>query len=371
MNDQGVRMQLMIGPMVPVPIPAALVAAVESAEVTHRLGERSGFQITLRAPYADLLGPLFTVFNRLILVAVFGAQARVLIDGFITNQSHQPGDEPGSATLTLTGEDLSLVMDREQRPDQHPGQADAVIAVKLILRYAMYGLLPAVVPPAFSLSPSPTGRTPTQTDSDLKHLRELARRHAFVFQIIPGPAVLTNTAYWGPPVRLPTPQPAISTNLGAFTNVDSINFQHDSLATRTVSGPVQDADTGMIQTVFAAQSNRPPLASLPDWLTHDLLVRHEHITYHGPSAAEAQERAKATFLNSQDTALTATGELDTPRYGHILEVGRLVGVRGAGILYDGLYLVRAVTHSLRRGSYKQRFTLGREGLGTTTSVVRP
>jgi hypothetical protein len=75
--------------------------------------------------------------------------------------------------------------------------------------------------------------------------------------------------------------------------------------------------------------------------------------------------------SSMDSVLTASGELDTVRYGALLQPRSLVGVSGAGLLYDGFYYVRSVTHSLSRGSYRQRFTLGREGLGTTTPVVRP
>jgi hypothetical protein len=48
----------------------------------------------------------------------------------------------------------------------------------------------------------------------------------------------------------------------------------------------------------------------------------------------------------------------------------LVGVRGAGFSYDGSYLVKNVTHTIRGGSYKQSFSMTREGVGTTTPRVR-
>jgi hypothetical protein len=47
----------------------------------------------------------------------------------------------------------------------------------------------------------------------------------------------------------------------------------------------------------------------------------------------------------------------------------LVGVRGAGLAYDGLYYVNSVTHNLKRGSYKQNFALSRDGLISPTPVV--
>ena len=71
-----------------------------------------------------------------------------------------------------------------------------------------------------------------------------------------------------------------------------------------------------------------------------------------------------------DEVVTASGELDAVRYGEILTPRSLIGLRGAGLLHDGLYYVKQVTHNISRGSYKQRFTLAREGLGATIQAVR-
>jgi hypothetical protein len=49
----------------------------------------------------------------------------------------------------------------------------------------------------------------------------------------------------------------------------------------------------------------------------------------------------------------------------------LVGVRGAGLMHDGLYYVSQVTHRITPDSYKQQFTLTREGFGTTVPEVLP
>ena len=58
------------------------------------------------------------------------------------------------------------------------------------------------------------------------------------------------------------------------------------------------------------------------------------------------------------------------RYGRVLRSRRLVGVRGAGTAFDGLYFVKQVTHKLEAGgSYQQDFTLTRNGLVSTVPVV--
>jgi hypothetical protein len=63
------------------------------------------------------------------------------------------------------------------------------------------------------------------------------------------------------------------------------------------------------------------------------------------------------------------GELDASRYGGILRPRGLVGLRGAGWSHDGLWYVRRVEHELARGRYRQKFTLAREGYGSTVPVV--
>ena len=67
--------------------------------------------------------------------------------------------------------------------------------------------------------------------------------------------------------------------------------------------------------------------------------------------------------------VTGTGTLDVLRYGRVLRARQLVGVRGSGPAFDGLYYVESVTHNIKRGEYKQNFTLGRNGLLSTVSSV--
>ena len=70
-------------------------------------------------------------------------------------------------------------------------------------------------------------------------------------------------------------------------------------------------------------------------------------------------------------AVTCEGSLDVTRYGGVLSARKLVGVRGAGYCFDGLYYVKSVTHKIKRGEYKQSFTLTRNGLVSTVSTVSP
>jgi hypothetical protein len=68
-------------------------------------------------------------------------------------------------------------------------------------------------------------------------------------------------------------------------------------------------------------------------------------------------------------AVVGSGTLNVSRYGRILKARQLVGVRGAGPAFDGLYYVKSVTHAIKRGDYKQNFEVARNGLLSTVPRV--
>jgi hypothetical protein len=78
--------------------------------------------------------------------------------------------------------------------------------------------------------------------------------------------------------------------------------------------------------------------------------------------------ALGKLLTASD-AITASGQLDVLRYGQIFKVRQRAGVRGGSQYYDGLYYVKSVTHNIKRGEYKQSFTLARGGVGSSVSTV--
>ena len=67
--------------------------------------------------------------------------------------------------------------------------------------------------------------------------------------------------------------------------------------------------------------------------------------------------------------VTCEGSLDVTRYRNVLQARQLVGVRGSGPAFDGLYYVKSVTHNIKRGEYKQSFSLARNGLISTLPRV--
>ena len=378
----GVNLSLLIGPTVPLPATPDIAEALQSASVTQNDEGRSGFQIVLQVgragptdllDYRLLLNPLLRPFNRVILTALFGAIPRVLIDGLITNQQFSPGTEPGTATLTLTGEDVSVAMDMEKKRAEWPAMSEMVIANVIIGSYAQYGLVPMVMPPPTIDQPLPIERTPVQQGTDLDYLKSMAQRFGFVFYVESGPVPGVNTAYWGPPNRTGLPQRALTVNQCPEMNVDSINFTYNGMAPTIVDDVVQDKLTNSSMPVMTFASLRlPPLAAMPALPFQLPNVRTSLLDQSsGLSIIEAYARAQGVTDKSVDSVVTAQGELDALRYGDVLTPRGIVGLRGAGFTFDGLYYVKSVSHSISRGKFKQRFNLSREGTGAITPVVIP
>jgi hypothetical protein len=373
----GVRLTLLIGPTVALPAPPPVIEAVREVEVTHRDDAQSGFSITFNVgrsglsallDYALLANPLLKPFNRVIVMVTFGAMPYVLMDGIIATQELAEGQQPGTSTLTIKGEDVSVMMDREERSAEHPAQTEALIALKLIANYAQYGLIPIVVPPLAFDVPIPMERIPVQQGTDLDYLRTLADRHGYVFYVRPGPSPFTNFAYWGPPRRIGVPQRAITVNMGPETNAKLAEARKDGLGPTMVEGHVQDRSTNQKIPVRTFGSLQPPLASLPSWLVDMANLRRKQLRASGVNAVQGLAQAQGAAEQTMD-AVKLEGELDAGSYGGVLQARELVGVRGAGFTYDGFYYVKRVTHKISLGKYTQRFELVREGLGSTTPLV--
>ena len=375
----GVHLTLMIGPTVPIPAPLPYMEALEEVKVTHSDSGRSGFQITFKQGRVGIQGlldyplltlPLLRSFNRVIVLVTFGVMPQVLMDGIITRVEVAPANEPGQAKVTVTGEDVSLMMDLHEQSAEYPAQDETVIATRIILSYAQYGLIPMVIPPVAIDPPLPIERTPVQQGTDLDQLERMARRFGYVFYVIPGPAPFTNTAYWGPPQRVGVPQSALTANMGAQTNASFGAFQTNALGPQTVQGSVQDRLTNTSIPVMTVAPLRIPLAAEPLGLVSQPNTRTQQFRESGVNVIEAYGRAQGATDAAAD-AVTVDGELDAATYGSFLQARALVGVRGVGYQHDGFWYVKKVTHELKPGSYKQSFTLSRDGHGSLTPVVVP
>jgi hypothetical protein len=122
MIDGGIHLSLMIGPGLPLPAPAEVIESLDSVQVTSS-GQTSGFQLSFKVGKSSSLlnemlpaGYFDPIITRVIIIATVNGQPSVLMDGVITRQEISPSNEVGKSTFTVTGEDLSRLMDLVEMP---------------------------------------------------------------------------------------------------------------------------------------------------------------------------------------------------------------------------------------------------------------
>ncbi|MCI5211014.1 MAG: hypothetical protein D3910_20010, partial [Candidatus Electrothrix sp. ATG2] len=297
----------------------------------------------------------------------------VIMDGVITNHQVEPGSDSGQSKLVITGEDISKLMDLEDFSGiPFPVMPAEGRVSLLLLKYAVLGIIPLVVPSILLDVPLPTGNIPSQQGTDLAYIKALAERVGYVFYVEPGPAPGVNTAYWGPQIKIGIPQPALNADMDAHTNVESLTFQFDNQKNKIPTVYIYNELTKAIIPIPIPPITplNPPLGLIPPLPTSlgDLKPVSSNLSKLSTPQAIMIGVAKASQWAE---AVTGRGSLDVLRYGHILKARQLVGVRGVGTAYEGLYYVTSVTHNIKRGEYKQSFELSRNGLISTVPKVMP
>ncbi len=371
MLDLGTRLQLLVGKHVPLPASSEVVDALRSAEIRVSDEGRDGFQITFSIGRDTLLGSrlltlgLLEPMTRVIVMVIHEGRPHVLMDGLVTDHQVTASNQPGGSQLHVTGVDIGLQLDLEEKSRTWPNQADFMIVTQILAEYAQYGIVPQVTPTADY--PIEMLRIPSQHGTDLEYILHLARRNGFSFhlELTPAPGVIR--AYWGPAPRLGAPQRALSMNMGPFTNVEQpLHFEYDAMRGTEPQLFVADPILGMRIPIPLPSLTLVPLAAKPSPALRKTLPRDTA----GASTPEAIARA-VTELASGTNALEATGEVDLARYGAILKPRALVGVRGAGFDFDGFWYTREVTYRITRDGFKQSFKLSREGRGALLPLVVP
>jgi len=371
---KGIHLTLMIGPAKPAPVPRAVLEALTAAEVTTDADGPCGFQLRFtlsnRSPLQTMFligGGVMPSIIRVVLVATVNSRPEVLLDGVMTDHQVTPG-ENGRSELVVTGEDLTRVMDYQTFTGlPYPAMPSAARVAVILAKYLAFGITPTIVPAFLSDVESPVSNTPLHQGTDLAYIKQLASQVGHTFYIEPGPAPLTSRAYWGPLVKAGAPQPALNINMDTHTNCDSLRFQIDNDSRVqpyiTVHEPTTKLPIPVLIPTDLSMLN-PPLGTVP-------LVAKTWKPIEDASkltVTKALLRGLAAASRSND-GVQAEGQLDVARYGRVLKARQLVGVRGAGTAFDGLYFVKKVSHSIQRGQYKQSFTLTRNALVSHVAKV--
>ena len=374
----SIHLTLLIGPVVPVPAPRVVMDALQSVTVTTAAGSASGFQMQFAFNSSSELNTIFLIAPalgssvvtpplRVMLIVTINGMPSPLFDGIMTNVQVQPGQNGSPGTVNVTGDDLSRVMDTQEWDGlPFPVLPIAARVALICAKYAAYGIIPLPIPEIFLDVPIPIDKIPAQQGTDLAYINQLAEEVGHVFYIEPGPVPGTNIAYFGPEIKVGVPQPALNLDMGPHTNVESLSFSFDPTKGVLPIVFIQNQLTRIPIPLPIPNLNplQPPLAAISTSLSNIKILKDTAKM----SPGKALSKGLAEAARSQDS-VSAQGSLDVLRYGRVLKARQLVGVRGVGLAYDGLYFVKSVTNTLKAGEFKQSFELTRNGLISLTPTV--
>jgi hypothetical protein len=173
---KSVQLSLMIGPVVPTTVPRVVLDSLASVEVKVDDVGPSGFQLVFSIDKQSPLQILFLLtggtpllFMRCILVVTVNGVASVLIDGVVTNNQISPGDKGSNSTLTITGRDLTALMDQSNLSGfPFPACPREARVALLLAKYAFFGVLPLIIPSVLVDISLPIDAIPGQQGTDLQ-----------------------------------------------------------------------------------------------------------------------------------------------------------------------------------------------------------
>jgi hypothetical protein len=374
LGSAGVRLSLYIGPLVPVPATRDILDALESVQVIVGSGDtQSGFELTFRISRRSPLHTLFLLTGgatipvvRVVIVVSIGGTTEVLMDGVMTE--HELRESETGPTMVVKGKDLSALMDWIELDGlPYPAMPPFARVNMALLKYVGFGVVPMVIPTIIEDIPIPIERIPQHQGTDYQYIKNLATSAGYVFYLDPGPAVGVSRAYFGPEIRIGMPQHALNLDLDLpHRNVESLTFQFDKERKEMPIVMIQEEYSKAPIGIPIPDLNplSPPLGLIPP--LPPKLTKLDYTANLKPWVALLHGLA---YASQHSDAVFGSGTLDVARYGGILESRALVGVRGAGEAFDGLYYVSKVTHSIKRGEYKQSFELARNGLISTLPKV--
>jgi hypothetical protein len=375
--NKGVTLSLYIGPAIPLPAPRFVIEALTDVTVTAGSGSTDGFELKFNMTSDStalqtiflLSGGAVLPWIRVVIAVDINGRTDVLMDGMVTQTQIAPDTGGGPTQLVVKGRDISEVMNGVDFSGLFPYPAMPLEGrVALILaKYLVFGIVPAIIPtPTVDIN-NPLTRIEQHWGTDLVYLRELASMVGYTFYIEPGPVVGANIGYWGPVLRIGAVQKALNVDMDVETNVESISctFDSDSASMPIVSIenpftriPPIPIPVGLINPLD------PPLGLIPPIPKEFPIV--------ADSARKSFPRALMQAWADQaasNRTVRAEGALDVLRYGEALKPRRLVGLRGVGTAFDGLYFTENVTSTMKRGEFKQNFTLVRNGLISTLERI--
>ena len=287
--------------------------------------------------------------------AAFGISREEVMRGYVRDVKVDYPQDMSAATVTVTGQDESLLLDREHVKLNWSNEARPMSDGDIVRQIAAdHGL---------DVQAS-SGLSNMNLNHDGTYIRFLMdRAEANGYELLLRAGML----YFRPPDLAGRPQPVILVYAGRATNCLKFSAQFDGhkpdevrITRAPESGSSSDGQRLLPDLPGLGQSSAT---------SDEMGLRPFAWSIQQPSgatAAEATARAQAK-VNENAWKVVGEGELDGALYGHVLLTHQTVEVDGVGGTYDGLYYVDEVKHAFSADGYRQNFRLIRNAVGQETS----
>jgi hypothetical protein len=341
---------------------------IQSIKVEEDIRQGSSFEIVVSlcrnddGSWPHLEEAEMQPWNRMTIRATLGEATDVVLDGYLSDAHVSTTPATASLQANFAGVDASYVMNLATHCKDWRGKTYEQIA-KEIIEKKEYGLK-AILPPSTAAAGSTPPPSVTQRHTDLRFLRELARRRGYEFFVRGG------DTFFGPPDLESTPQKTIAINFGEKTNCEDLQISVDGTRPTEAVVTRQHPLTGEPQTNRAPDSGLRPLGTTGLEASRGYGVPPTRIIPRwgvGPPTDANVETASQATMARHGFWLHARGTLNGLRYGAILRAGKLVTIMGFGESFNGVYHVRKVIHQFTPRTYQLRFEAYRNRKGKTGS----
>ena len=291
----------------------------------------------------------------------FGPQSTLpLFTGKIQKITPNFSSMSDEITVTIDCQDLSIDLDRQHK--RVSWQEDEKMSDTRFLKEALKQNKSLTSKSLKLHRDTDDGEMPfpkNSNETNINFILKRAKENAYDCYII------DDELYFGPP-RLkssPSPEKKIYVRAGRLTNTTNFQIKHDPHVADEVEFVVLN-DKGTDIEVITLKSKFTQLGTISSKRKKSNSSKNKWAakTNSTPTKAKVQALNQAK-INQESFNITATGKLDGSLFGDVLHVGRTISVVGAGLSYDGIHYVDAVTHNFTSAGYIQNFALIRNGLG--------
>jgi len=278
-----------------------------------------------------------------------------IFNGYITQIKPHIDRDESKSYIEILGMDGTSLMSLEEKIKDWPNITDSDIAAE-IFKNPDYNLKPEVE--KISVVHDEAVATIIQRETDIQFLKRLARRNGFEC------FVKGEKGYFRKPALTGKPMPVLAAFFGKQTSLTSFDARLNAM--RPTAVEMHQIDTirkeimdAVVESGKQRKLGRDDVLSVkaPNNITSRFHVKHAVAT-----GQEEMENLCRAVYDEAEWFIEASGEIDTKVYGSVLEVRKLVPVKGVGEIFSGIYYVTKVKHVLKMNQYIQHFVARRNAM---------